>query len=593
MKNNRLSNTYMLKNKSLVLFLFSFVIGVFSISGQISQQSLTNRLSSDEQRKLDYYFYSAINAKAIGNFPECYDYLKYCAQIDSTNANVLFELGNFYASLEKDDIAYDYYAKAIKYDPDNFYYNIAFAGATADKEDYATTAKIYDKLIKENPNKVELYMYLSEAYRLDGKYDKAIDALDNLERTMGMDEKISMQKFKLYSLQNNTKKAYAEVQKYIDKNPDETRYYVLLGNLYLQDNKTQEAYMALTKAKAIDPDDPLLITSLANYYEIVNNKEAAQEELKVALFSPRVEVDTKLGVLAQYVNILQQNKQDPGQANALFDTLMVEYPQEAKFNLLYGNLLLLQNKKKEANYQFKIYTESDPTNIVGWEQLLQSTDFDSIQSIIDVCKSAITYLPEQPVFYFYLSAGQFQNKEYREALNTLNEGIGFVPASNATLLSEFYGQMGSLYHELGHQDSTFLSYDKALTYNPENFGVLNNYSYYLSLVGKDLDKAEKMSSITIKAEPTNPTYLDTYGWILFEKEAYSIAKIYLEKAVNYSQEKDKEVSAEVLEHYGDVLFKTDEREKALEYWIKAKEKGSESKTLDLKIELKTYVEQKK
>lgn len=586
--------SFMLKIKSLIPILAISIVGtIHSVSAQAVTGvtgSVGQKLSLDDQRKSDYYFYDAMNSKAVGKYSDTYDYLKYCMRIDSTNANVLFELGNFYASMQKTDKAYEYYTKALNYDPDNFYYNMAFAGAAADQQDFKATAGVYEKLIKENPNKVELYMYLSEAYRLDGNFDKSIQALNDLERTMGMDEKITIQKFKLYSLQNQTKKAYAEVQKYIDKNPDDIRYYILLGNLYLQDGKTKDAYLALTKAKLIDPDNPLLITSFASYYETVNNKEAAQEELRTALFSPKIEADTKLGILTQYIGILQQNKQDTEQANALFDSLMIEYPQEAKFNLLYGNLLMLQDKKAEANYQYRIYTESDPTNSMGWEQLLQSTDLDSINALIDVCQSAISYIPEEPIFYFYLSAGQYQNKEYREALKTLDDGVVFVKASNPALLSEFYGQMGSLYHELGVQDSAFLNFDKALSYNPDNLLVLNNYAYYLSLTREDLDKAEKMSSITIKAEPTNPTFLDTYGWVLFEKGVYSMAKIYLEKAVNYSQEKEKNISAEVLEHYGDVLYKTGETEEALEFWLRAKEKGSESKTLDKKIETKTYVE---
>jgi len=80
-----------------------------------------------------------------------------------------------------------------------------------------------------------------------------------------------------------------------------------------------------------------------------------------------------------------------------------------------------------------------------------------------------------------------------------------------------------------------------------------------------------MSSITVKAEPTNPTYLDTYAWILYEQGAYTMAKIYIENAVKYSE---NEPSAEILEHYGDILFKTGEPEKALEQWKKQRNWGA-------------------
>lgn len=564
------------------------ILLVATLFVHLSLVSAQTGLSLDDQRKFDYYFYSAMNSKAINKDKASFDYLQYCTKIDSTNANVLFELGNFYNAMENKDEAHNYYKKAVKYDPNNYYYSMGLAASFAERQEYKNAASIYQRLISTNPSNIELYMYLSEIYRLDGNLLESIESLNDLERTMGMNERITIQKFKLYSALNDKKKAYEEVQKFIDKNPHDIRYHIFLGNLYVQDGKTKEGYAALNKAKAMDPQDPYLITSMANYYQTINDKPRAEAELHSVLFSPRAEVDTKLGILNEYISILQQNKQDLGQANRLMDSLMVEYPQEAKFNLLYGNLLMAQDKKKEANFQYRIYSESEPTNPVGWQQLLQSTDIDSIDAIIDVCKSAITYLPEEPLFYFYLSAGQYQKKEYQEGLKTLDAGIAFAE-DNPRLLSEFYGQKGSFFYELKQSDSAFVYFDKALKYNPKNLGVLNNYSYYLSLAKKNLDKAESMSSITIKAEPTNPTYLDTYGWVLFMQEAYTMAKIYIQNALKYSEEKEKEVSAEVLEHYGDVLYMTDDKENALIYWQKAKEAGSESTTLDQKIETKTYI----
>ena len=101
----------------------------------------------------------------------------------------------------------------------------------------------------------------------------------------------------------------------------------------------------------------------------------------------------------------------------------------------------------------------------------------------------------------------------------------------------------------------------------------------MSLDKKDLDRAEQMSGITVKAEPLNPTYLDTYGWILYEQGSYVMAKIYIEKAIEY----EDEPSAEVYEHFGDVLFKNGEEEKAIEQWKRSKELGSDSKELKRKI----------
>lgn len=215
----------MQKIKISVSFFIACLMGIsFVFAQKVNTAPGEDKLSTEDRRKFDNFFYDAMNAKSLEQYTSAYDYLQYCMKIDSTNANVLFEMGNFYNSLKDKDQSYHFYKKAVQYSPDNYFYNMAYAGSSIEQQDFKTAAAIYQKLINENPMKVELYMYLSEVYRLDGDFTKSIEALNDLERTMGMNEKITIQKFKLYSALNDKKKAYAEVQKYIDKNPGDIRY---------------------------------------------------------------------------------------------------------------------------------------------------------------------------------------------------------------------------------------------------------------------------------------------------------------------------------------------------------------------------------
>lgn len=576
--------------KRAIVFCLSFVV-LFCTSSLFAQNN-SQEISIEKKRKFDYYFFEAMNAKAINKHDAVFDYLTYCHTIDSTNANVLFELANYYNSLEEKNKALDYYRNAVRYDNENYYYNLAYASMCYEFKQYSDAIEQFELLVKKHPDNSELYIYLSESYRMNGELQKAVSTLNRLEQMVGLNEKISLQKFQLYTLMKQEKKAFAEIQKYIDKYPNEIKYQILLGDLYLQAGKKDEAFLVYSKAKAVDPEDPYLISSMAEYYEQTNNKAAAENELHTALISPKMDVETKLAILAQYVGSLQINKKDTENVNALFDTLMIQHPQEPDLNLMYGNLLLLQEKKDEARFQYQLYAEANPTNPVGWEKMLFTAFPDSLQLSIEICQEALEYITDQPQFYFYLGISEYMEENYTPALEALQKGVTYVDENNKRLLADFYGQIGDLYYHLEKKDSAFLMYDKSLSYDPSNVGILNNYSYFLSLEKKDLEKAERMSSLTVKAEPSNPTYLDTYGWVLFVRGAYTISKIYLEDAIKYSEEKGEDISAEVYEHYGDVLYKTDEPEKALEYWVKAKEKGdSKSKTLDRKIETKTYIEE--
>lgn len=580
-----------LKKRLYIYIIISLASFLVSLEAQNSYPGIENR------RKFDYFFYEAMNAKSQGNYEASFDLLTHCLAIDSTNANIFFELGNYYNTLQKKNTAMDYFRKAAELDKNNFYYAITYATYCLEFKQYDEAIEIYEALTKKSPENSELYLYLAETYRLQGNLNKAVETLDRLEGVVGLNEKVSLQKFALYSAVGKEDKGFAEVQKFIDKYPNEIRYYILLGNLYLQAGRTNEAYQVYNKAKMIDPQNPYLISSMADYYQKTNNAMAAENELHAALISPKMDVETKLTILAQYVGTLYQTKKNTEEANALLDTLMIQHPQEPQLNLMYGNLLLLQQKKDEARFQFQIYAEANPGDPTGWEQMLSTTFPDSLELSKQICETAISYIPDQPVFYFYLGITEYMQEEYPEALQTLKQGIRYVDDGQPVLMSNFYGQMGDLYYRLQQNDSAFATYDKALMYDPNNLGVLNNYSYYLSLEKIDLDKAEKMSSITIKAEPLNPTYLDTYGWVLFQQGAYTMAKIYIENAVKYSEENDGKVSSEVWEHYGDVLYLTGEEEKALECWIKSKEAAAtenpgehrKSPTLDKKIETKTYI----
>lgn len=585
------------KNIRFLILIWVFIAGSLSAYSKSPTKLAVagdNRveLSEAEQQKFDYYFHEAINAKVLSKYNTCYDFLQHCYEIDSTNSAVLYELGSFHHSLDQKSKALTYFEKAVKNNSsNNFYYKVSLAMLYFELQQYTQAIDVYESLVQQDPDKTDLYLYLAESYRLDGNIPKAINALDKLEKVTGLNERISLQKFQLYSVIENKSKAYAELEKYIERYPKEVKYYVLLGNIYVQDDKLQEAYMTLSKARAINPDDPYLITAMAGYYEKANRKEDAQRELNIALLSPKLDIDTKLTILGQYIGTLHKNDGDTQRANALLDTLIIEHPQEPKLNMVYGELLMLQKKTNEAHTQFKIFAESNPANPTGWEQLLRATPPDSIDASINVCKTAISHLPDEILFYFYLGVGEYQKKEYEKAIQTLKEGVSRSQEDDSPMLvSELYGLIGGAYYDIKNSDSAFVAFENALKYNPKNLGVLNNYSYYLSIEKRDLDKAEKMSRVTITAEPTNPTFLDTYGWILFEQGDYVSSKIYIGNAVKYSEEKGEDMNSEVLEHYGDVLFKSGDMEQALEYWIKARDKSEKPKeSLDRKIETKTLI----
>ncbi len=538
-------------------------------------------LTVEERRKFDHFFYEAVNAKVQGKYDEAMDLFRYCHALDSTNANVLVELGTFYNVLQEKDKALLYLQKAVSHDPENYYYNMMLAGLSKELGLKQDVVDIYSAMHERYPDKQELLYELASAYADNGELQQAIEMLDRLEKSTGITEIVTLSKFRYYSMMGQKEKAFDEIRQIIEKNPSNPAYLVLLGDLYLEDNQVEKAWDYYEQARSVDPAFPELILSRINFYEKQNRKKEAQEELERAISSSSMEVETKLQLLTRYIGILQQEQQDLTQANPLFESLFQQYPNFSRLYMIYGNVLMMQNEKDRAMEQFWKYISDQPDDPAGYEQIIRiALSEEDLETIQLVTQQGIKNIPQEPQFYFYLGAAHYQQKNYEEALRVFKEGLEHAVIENPLLESDFYGQIGDLNYFLGRKEEAFESYEKALQLNPHNLPVLNNYSYYLSLDRRDLDKAEMMSGITIKAEPMNPTYLDTYGWILYEQGSYLMAKIYLEKAVEYSGENP---SAEVLEHYGDILNKTGEKEKAVEQWIRAKELGGDAEALDRKI----------
>jgi len=137
--------------------------------------------------------------------------------------------------------------------------------------------------------------------------------------------------------------------------------------------------------------------------------------------------------------------------------------------------------------------------------------------------------------------------------------------------------------KLEKSDSAFMAYEQAVNGNPDNIQALNNYAYYLSLEKKELSKAEKMSAKTVEKEPRNSTYLDTYAWIFYQQGMYSLAKFYIERAVENLKEGQEQ--GVLYEHYGDILWMSrNNDQKAMEMWKKAYDSGHQTEEMKKKIE---------
>ena len=229
--------------------------------------------------------------------------------------------------------------------------------------------------------------------------------------------------------------------------------------------------------------------------------------------------------------------------------------------------------------------------LVGYAWQAQNRD-----RVIALCREARQYNPDEMAFYYYQGIASYQKGDLDDALNAFQNGISVInQESDPAIVSDFYAVMGDILHQKGMEQEAYAAYDSCLQWKDDNYGCLNNYAYYLSVNGEQLNRAEQMSYRTIKAEPKNATYLDTYAWILFMQQRYSEAKIYIDQTLAC----DSDTSAVLLEHAGDIYYHVGDVERAVDFWQQARDRangstelvGERLQVLIKKIKLRKYLKE--
>ena len=549
----------------------------------LAQSSLT----PEQQRKYDYFFLEAMRLKEKKDYASAFGLLQHCLDIHPNAASALYEVSQYYMFLRQVPQGQEALEKAVASAPDNYWYSQGLASLYQQQNELDKAITLLEQMAVRFPGKQDPLFNLLDLYGRQEKYDEVISTLNRLEKHMGKNEQLSMEKFRIYLQMKDDKKAFQEIESLVQEYPMDMRYQVILGDVYLQNGKKQEAYDVYQKVLAAEPDNPMAIFSMASYYKQTGQEGLYQQQLDTLLLNKKVTPDTKVSVMRQMIVENEQADKDSTQIIALFDRIMKQEQDDPQIPMLYAQYLLSKNMEAESVPVLEQVVDLDPTNKAARMMLVgTAVRKEDYKQIIKVCEPGIEATPDALEFYYYLAIAYNQAEQPDSVVSICKRALEHTTAdSKKEVVSDFYSILGDMYHTQKQMKEAYAAYDSALVYNPSNIGALNNYAYYLSVERRDLDKAEEMSYKTVKAEPNNATYLDTYAWILFEKGNYAEARIYIDNAMKSDDEK----SDVIVEHCGDIYYMAGDVDGALSYWKKALEMGSESKTLKQKIEKKKYI----
>jgi len=532
-------------------------------------------------------YYDATKAYITGNYEEAEKLYKKCIELNNNDAAAMFELAKLSLMKNNRHEALIYARQATKIDPENKFYLLLYGSLLQSFEQYDAAVDVFKKVLELNPNNPDYYNRLAIAYIYAGKNNKAIETFDKLEDKIGITEEISMKKKDIYLQEKKPEKAIEEIEKLIAHYPKEIRYYGVLAEMYLNNGMDDKALETYRKIEELDPDDPYIHVSLADYYKKNREFDKAFEELKTGFSNKNLDIDTKVQILLSYYTANEYYEDNKDEAFQLAEILIKVHPDDPKAWSIYGDLLYQDDRFEDARTAFRKVISMDSSKYVVWEQLLFiESRLEDNDALLNESLRTIDLFPEMPLPYLFAGGVYYMKKEWEKCVDVLSTGVNYV-VNNPQLKEQFLTYLGDAYNQVGDNQKSDKCYDEVLEINPDNDFVLNNYAYYLSLRNERLEKAAEMAKRSTELKPNSSANLDTYGWVLYMQGNYSDAEYLIKQALENGGDKD----ADVLEHYGDVLWKLDRKDEALEYWKKAKNAGGGgSKNLDRKIEEKKLVE---
>jgi tetratricopeptide (TPR) repeat protein len=544
------------------------------------------RLSDTDQLQYNYTFLEAVRQQNAGHYAAAFDLVRRCLMMDPQAAEAHFMLSAYWAQMDKDSLALKSLERAAMLRPDNDTYQERLAMTYIGMGNYAKATEVYERLAEVNQGRSDVLGILVQLYKQQKDYNRMLAAINRLASVEGDDDQFVLARMSVYELMGDTKNAYRTLKELAESRPNDYNYTIMLGNWLMQNKRQDEARKLFEQVLKAEPDNAYAQSSMYDYYRAAGQDSLARQMMERILLAKNTPSDNRIQFLRQAIQENESKDGDSTQIIRLLDRMQQALPKDAAVvEMKAAYYSLKKMPEAETNRVLRQLLELAPDNGNARFQLIQSQwAKEDWKAVAELSEPGMLYNPDEMAFYYFTGLARYYQKDDRGALDALQRGTKEInDKSDPKLVSDFYAIMGEIYHNQGNKVRAYAAFDSCLQWKPDHYMTLNNYAYFLSIEGGDLKKAEQMSAKTVVAEPKNSIYLDTYAWILFKLERYAEAKIYIDRALQ--NDSDSTLSADVLEHAGDIYLKAGDKVGAVVYWQKALDAGGDAAALNKKIRI--------
>ena len=460
----------------------------------------------------------------------------------------------------------------------------------------------FERVTEKDLANYELVADVARRFLQQGKTDRALKLLDRVaERPDAPGELHALHGVALTSV-GRTADALKAYMRAAERPPVIVAVYQAVVRILADDRRTAEALPLLVRARKSFATEPGSLLDIADLYRVIGSADARwQVQAKAAALEVLAQVRSlkpedpalALRLSDRYAQLGQAD-----QAEAVLRELQERAPRNSAAVSRLAELYLRSGRIPEASRQLEALRKIDPANPVTYYFLgvvaLEEKQFERARNHFerailinpglepahtDLAVALLSLLrPEEAVSVLdrarkevppsfrieYLSGvARSQLKRFDQALEAYSAAEKLGSTNQPPLTDHrFYFQVGALLERKGDENKSIEYLEKALELKPDYDEALNHLGYMWAEKGKNLPKARAMIEQALKAEPENPAYMDSMGWVLFKLAKHSEALDWLLKARQRMTEPD----ATVLDHVGDAAAACARWDLAREAW---------------------------
>lgn len=563
-------------------FIFIALLGLVILTGcKPSQKVSESRTLTAADYPYIRTFHSGVRYKVKGQIKEAIQAFDSCFRARPTDDAAAFGLAQCYLLINDRANAATYTEIAAKLDPNNIWYTQEIAYMYYNQGKFEEAGKCFQKMIAKEPKNIDwLFGYADIQRRLNQPLE-AVKTLDKMEDQLGVIPDISIQKYELYMAARQDDKAIKELEEARKVYPDDLNLIGTLVDHYFSRREVDKAQAMLVEFVKNDPSNGRAHLALGDLYLRQYNKEKAYYHFGMAFDGVGVDIDTKMQLL---LSLMEQQPVIDAEVFGLAQKIIEKHPEDAKSYSITGDLLLQNGKKQEALDNYRAALKLDDSKFPIWNQvLLLEYELRRFDDLYTDARSGAALFPNMANVQLLYTIACVQVGRYQEAIDAAEIGKDLV-VNDPQTEAEFYAQSGDAYFRLNQLKEGENRYEKALQLDRNNLLTKNNYCMRMAIANYNLARALNMIEEVNQLAPNQAPFIDTKGVVLFMSGDFSEAKKCFEKA-NELQPNDKNY----VEHLGDAYFKLGDAVKAIEMWKKAQQLGSKNKSLDKKIQTKSYV----